>query len=284
MSARKVAVVTGSNKGIGLATVKQLCEQYDGDVYLTSRNTELGQAAVEQLKKDFSVEPKFHQLDIHDADSINNLKNFLLEKYGGLDVLVNNAGILYPMAATEPFCEQAEKTMATNYYATQNVCDILFPILKPHARVVNVSSSVGMLSQILDKETREALGSPTLTKVGLSRIVERYMEDARSGRHLENGWRTNPYFESKVFLTALTRLQQKEFDEDPRDDLVVNACHPGYVATDLNSHQGPLSTEEGARSSVYAALLPPGKESPRGQMIWLDCRIVDWVNDDLPLI
>ncbi|KAI1304960.1 Carbonyl reductase [NADPH] 3 [Halotydeus destructor] len=284
MSTRKVAVVTGSNKGIGLATVKQLCQQYDGDVYLTSRDIERGQAAVKQLKQDFNVEPKFHQLDIHDADSINNLKNFLLEKYGGLDVLVNNAAVAYITATAEPFLKLVEKTMATNYYATQRVCDILFPILKPHARVVNVSSSAGMLSRIPGKENREALGSPTLTKVKLNQIVERYMQDARSGRHLENGWKSNPYIESKVFLTALTRLQQKEFDDDPREDLVVNACHPGYVATDMTGHRGPLTPEDGARVSVYAALLPPGKGSPRGQMIWHDCRTVDWVNDDLPLV
>ncbi|KAI1304958.1 Carbonyl reductase [NADPH] 1 [Halotydeus destructor] len=281
MSARKVAVVTGSNKGIGLAIVKQLCEQYDGDVYLTSRNVELGQAAVEQLKKDFNVEPKYHQLDINDTDSIHNLKNFLLEKYGGLDVLVNSAGIAYAIAAAEPFSEQAEKTIFTNYYSTQNACDILFPILKPHARVVNVASSVGMLSHIPSKENVVALSSPTLTKASLNSMVEQYLEDARAGRHLEKGWHASSYFASKAFLIALTRLQQKELDADPREDLVVNACHHGYVDTDLTAHKGPLKPEEGARSSVFLALLPAGKDAPRGQMFWRDCRQVDWVNDVL---
>ncbi|KAI1304961.1 Carbonyl reductase [NADPH] 3 [Halotydeus destructor] len=281
MSVKKVAVVTGSNKGIGLAIVKQLCEKYDGDVYLTSRNTELGQAAVEQLKKDFNVKPKYHQLDIDDAESIKNLKNFLIDTYGGLNVLVNNAAIAYRVAATEPFTEQAENTIGTNFTSTQNICDVLFPILKAHARVVNVSSSSGMLARVPGQENREALSSPALTKTELNGIVEQYLTDVRNGRHLEKGWSGSAYSASKVFLTALTRVQQKAFNEDPREDLVVNACHPGYVDTDMSNHQGTLSPEEGAKSAVYAALLPAGKDVPRGEMIWWDCRLVDWVSDVL---
>lgn len=94
MSARKVALVTGSNKGIGLAVVRALCKQYDGDVYLTSRDMGRGTAAVEGLKGE-GLAPLFRQLDITDPDSVRAARDFFKAKYGGVDVLVNNAGTAF---------------------------------------------------------------------------------------------------------------------------------------------------------------------------------------------
>lgn len=94
MPSTRVAVVTGSNKGIGLAIVQALCKQFSGDVYLTSRDVERGKEAVAKLQED-GLKPLFHQLDINDLQSIRILRDFLKEKYGGLDVLVNNAGIAF---------------------------------------------------------------------------------------------------------------------------------------------------------------------------------------------
>lgn len=87
-----VALVTGSNKGIGLAIVRELCRQFSGDVVLTARDVVRGQAAVKQLEAE-GLSPRFHQLDINDLQSIRVLRDFLCKEYGGLDVLVNNAAI-----------------------------------------------------------------------------------------------------------------------------------------------------------------------------------------------
>ena len=90
----RVAVVTGGNKGIGLAIVRDLCQQFSGDVMLTARDVARGQAAVQQLQAE-GLSPRFHQLDIDDLGSIRALRDFLLKEYGGLNVLVNNAGIAF---------------------------------------------------------------------------------------------------------------------------------------------------------------------------------------------
>merc|ERR1711973_728435 len=143
----KVAVVTGSNKGIGFAIVRALCKKYQGDVYLTSRDEGRGKDAVEALKKE-GINPKFHVLDISNEETIVKLRDFMKEKYGGIDVLVNNAGIAFKQNATEPFAVQAKVTLATNYWANKRACEILFPLLNPGARVVNVSSSAGYLGPL----------------------------------------------------------------------------------------------------------------------------------------
>ena len=94
-----VAVVTGANKGIGLAIVRSLCKQFMGDVYLTARDEGRGREAV-ALLKDEGLDAIFHQLDITSQESIDALKKFVVEKYGGIDVLINNAGMVHIMIAS----------------------------------------------------------------------------------------------------------------------------------------------------------------------------------------
>lgn len=76
-------------------------------------------------------------------ESIVKFRDYLKLTHGGLDVLVNNAGIAFKNSATDPFSVQAEVTCRVNFFATMNVCNELFPLLRPHGRVVNVSSSAG---------------------------------------------------------------------------------------------------------------------------------------------
>ena len=84
----------------------------------------------------------------------------MMNTYGGIDVLVNNAGVAFPDDINNLFDETSspddvisflddfKKTLATNYWANKRACDILFPILNPGARVVNITSSVGFLGTL----------------------------------------------------------------------------------------------------------------------------------------
>ena len=116
----KVAIVTGSNKGIGLAIVRGMCRQFKGHVYLTSRNPQLGEEAVKLLEGE-GLHPKYHQLDVTAEDSVAKLAVYVMEKYGGVDILINNAGIAYKNASTAPAIEQATVTVATNFTGTLNM-------------------------------------------------------------------------------------------------------------------------------------------------------------------
>jgi carbonyl reductase 1 len=280
----KVAIVTGSNKGIGLAIVKKLCQQFDGVVYLTARNVELGQKAVSDLKSELSnnmscAELRFHQLDISNADTIKTLKDHIVKEHGGLDILVNNAAIAYKMSSTAPFAEQAEETMKINYFGTKSVCDILFPILKPHARVVNVSSQAGLLKQITSEELKSKFLSPVLTAEELSNLLTQFVEYAKSGTHQQHGYSNSAYGMSKVGVTALTRIQQACFDKSDKPDIIVNACCPGYVNTDMTSHNGHLEPQQGAETPVYLALLPENATRPKGAFVYLK-KETNWITGE----
>lgn len=271
---KRVAVVTGGNKGIGLSTVKFLCQKFDGDVILCSRDEGRGKEALQLLQQQ-GLSPKLAQLAIDDKESVENLRDFLLKEYGGLDVIVNNAAIAYPHASTVPFIQQAKNTVDINYFATASVCDILFPILKSGSRVVNVSSLLGLLCKVSDVDLKERLGSPSLTRHDLDALAYEYIKDVETGAHLDKGWPNSAYATSKVLLSALTQVQYRDFQSDPREDIVINAVHPGYVDTDMTNHKGPLSPDEGAQSSVKGALIP-SKGKPNGEFIWNDCSIIDW--------
>ena len=270
----KVAVVTGSNKGIGFAIVRGLCKQFDGDVFLTARDVRRGSAAVEELKKE-GLSPKFHQLDLNDQESIERLRDFLQQNYGGLDVLVNNAAIAYKEADPAPFSQQVEDSMKTNFWGTLAVCEALFPILKPGARVSHVSSRGGTyaLQKCSAERQKEVCSLMSIAQV--KDIMTTFVSDAAAGEHQAHGWPNMAYGMSKLGLTAITPMQQDEMDKDNRKDIIINACCPGYVDTDMSSHKGHLTIDQGADTPLYLALLPPGIKTPQGKFV-CERKVNEW--------
>lgn len=159
----------------------ELCAKFDGTVYLTSRDEGRGRKAMEELEK-LGLHPAYHQLDIDDESSVLKLRDFLVDTHGGLDVLVNNAAIIFPMMTPkEEFVESIRKTIDTNFYHTMRACKILFPILRPHARVVHLTSDDGHLLKISGREPeaaalRQRFCAPDLTEPELCQLMEEFIE------------------------------------------------------------------------------------------------------------
>lgn len=148
-AARKVYVFTGGNSNIGKQAVKLLCqEKKPGDIlYFTVRDEKQGRAEVDDLKSQ-GYEANHFVLDITSQKDVQSLASKLTDMDLGIDVLVNSAGMSFAKDSAVPFDEQAKVTINTNYFGTLNVCKTLFPLLKKGARVVNVSSSSGHLTNV----------------------------------------------------------------------------------------------------------------------------------------
>lgn len=272
----RVAAVTGGNKGIGYAIVKGLCEKFDGTVYLTARDVNRGQEAVQKLKAQ-GFNPQFHQLDVTDEVSIETFRDYLKKTYGGLDVLVNNAAIAFKVDATEPFALQAEETIRVNYFALRKVFSILSPLLRAHARVVHLSSSAGRLCFFDADSLKKRFADPNLTEEQLDELMNEFVKEAQTDSHRQSGWPNSAYVVSKVGVSALAGIQQKLFDK-LGNDIVINAVHPGYVDTDMTSHKGTLTPEQGAVAPLFCALLSENPDE-KGKYIWCDKSIRDWTTD-----
>jgi len=262
----RVAVVTGSNKGVGYGIIRGFCKNFDGDVYLTARDVGRGEEAVAALKKE-GLNPKFHQLDISNDDSIKTLAAFLKDKYGGVDVFVNNAAIAYKAAATEPFAEQAEVSMDVNFFNTLNVCKNILPITKTGARVVHVASMAGPFAFKKSSAAMQQTYLAAKTVEEVCELMKTFVASAKAGTHEADGYPNTAYGMSKLGVCLMTPIQQAKIDSIGKKDVVINSCCPGYVNTDMSSGKGTKTIDQGAETPLYLALLPPGVASPRGEHV-----------------
>jgi NAD(P)-dependent dehydrogenase (short-subunit alcohol dehydrogenase family) len=210
-SRAELAVVSGANRGIGLEVVRQLAAR-GFDVVLGSRDLARGEAAARSLGL-ANVDAR--QLDVADGESVARFAAALADEHPRLDVLVNNAAILYDTWAHARDADLAvvREALETNLFGAWRLTQALLPLLErsDNARVVNVSSGAGSLASM--------------------------------------GGGTPAYSVSKAALNALTRVLAGEL---PR--MLINAVCPGWTATDMGGHGG-RPVEEGAASVVWAATL-----------------------------
>jgi NAD(P)-dependent dehydrogenase (short-subunit alcohol dehydrogenase family) len=213
---QQIAIVTGANRGIGLEVVRQLARK-GMTVILGSRDLEKGTAAAAKLV-DEGLQALPRQLDVADSDSITQLATQVEQEFGRLDVLVNNAGILYDtwQQASTANLDTVQEAIATNTLGPWCMCKAFVPLLRrsQQGRVVNVSSEAGSLTSM--------------------------------------GGSTPAYSVSKAALNAFTRTLAAELKDS---GILVNSICPGWVATDMGG-TGGRPVEDGAASVVWAVMLP----------------------------
>ena len=216
---RRVVIVTGANRGIGNAIVRQLAVA-GMIVVLTARDEQQAEKAASELSKLGEVLPK--QLDITDSLSVGRLRDGLLQDLGRVDVLVNNAGILIEDddEATKVDMEVVRRTFETNVVGSWRMAQAFIPVMleQNYGRIVNVSSGSGSFSGGMDHDN----AAYSLSKAGLNA------------------------------LTVLLATQTKPHN------ILVNALSPGWVKTDMGGTDATRSVEEAADTPVWLATLPDG--------------------------
>ncbi|GER32447.1 NAD(P)-binding Rossmann-fold superfamily protein [Striga asiatica] len=262
-----IAVVTGSNRGIGFEIARQLASN-GLTVIVTSREITAGEAAVKVLKEE-GLNVVSHQLDILDPSSIETFVQWTKETYGSVDILVNNAGVNFNTGSDNSI-EFAEKVVATNFYGTKNMIKAMIPLMRPShsgARIVNVSSRLGRLNgrrnRIGNIDLRKKLeDDESLSEDLIDQTMATFLEQVKDGSWENGGWPQvyTDYSLSKLAVNAYTRMIARRLDGQK---IYINCCCPGWVKTGMTDWAGLISPEEGADTAVWLALLsdqlPSGK-------------------------
>lgn len=214
----RIAVVTGSNRGIGFEICRQLGRR-GIRVILTSRNVAEGTAACHRLI-DEGLAVQYAPLDVADPTSIASFAHWLQREHGGADILVNNAAVLLDGDDERVLTcsiDTVRTTMETNIYGPWLLCQALIPLMisRGYGRVVNISSGAGQLAALGD-------GMPA-------------------------------YRLSKASLNALTCMLAATLNES---NVLVNSMDPGAVKTRLGGVSAKRSVADGADTAVWLATLP----------------------------
>ncbi len=219
-----IALISGANRGIGLAITRQLAAK-GLHVVLGCRDARAGDTAARALRAE-GASAEATWLDVDDADSRAAAVAQIEQRHGRLDVLINNAGVALDkwVPAAELDLARLRATMETNVYAPLHLCQLVLPGMRQrgHGRIVNLSSELGSLAAC-------QMGSSAA------------------------------YRSSKTCLNMLTRLLALECRDHP--DILINAAAPGWVRTELGGDDAPRSPDEGARTPVWLATLPAGGPS-----------------------
>ncbi|MEL6560675.1 MAG: SDR family oxidoreductase [Bacteroidota bacterium] len=220
---KRIALVTGANKGLGLETARQLAGE-GTTVLMASRNKERGTTAVQQLKAE-GLDVEFVQLGVTSEAEVDTLIGHIETTYGKLDVLVNNAGIMHsgePTGVNTAEIVKADvlrETFDVNFFSLVSLTQKLLPLLRKSesGRIINVSSILGSNTVQSDES------SPW------------------------SGIKPFAYNASKSALNSFTVHLAAALKDT---NIKVNSAHPGWVKTELGGKNAPLEAPEGAKTSV----------------------------------
>ncbi|KAM1584750.1 hypothetical protein ACFX1Z_037699 [Malus domestica] len=243
---KRIAVVTGGNKGIGYEISRQLAAHGVG-VVLTARD-----------------------LDVTSSTSIASPAEFLKTQVGKRDILRimmqlqrSNAGS--DNEVVKQTYETARDCLKTNYYGdyygVKQLTEALIPLLQKSnsAMIVNVSSSVGKLRVIPNEKAKRVLGDTNgLIEEEVDNLVEEFMEDVKQSLVEAKGWpaKLSAYIVSKAALNDYTRVLAKTYP-----NIAINAVDPSFTRTDKNNNTGVLTVKEGAKGPLKLALSPDSRVS-----------------------
>jgi NAD(P)-dependent dehydrogenase (short-subunit alcohol dehydrogenase family) len=138
---KRIAVVTGANKGLGKEIARQLAQDQDFRVIVTGRDLPAVRKAAEEIGSGAMA----FRLDITNQESVDLFANFLKENFQQVDVLVNNAGVMGSKPLAEFDVKEIEQVMDTNFMGAVRLTAAVKPLLEksPDARVINISSIMG---------------------------------------------------------------------------------------------------------------------------------------------
>ena len=230
---RKIALITGANKGLGFEMARQLGKA-GVTVVLAAREAAKGEAAAAKLRGE-GLDVQSLKLDVTNKEDRAAAAKYLEAKFGRLDILINNAGVsqegLGAGKVSTTTDEVIHSTFETNFFAPVALTQALLPLIRKSkaGRIVNMSSILG--SQTLHADPK----SPIYDVKSLA------------------------YDSSKAALNSFTIHLAHELKDT---GIKVNSAHPGWVKTDMGTDAAPMEIPEGGKTGAELALL--GEDGPTG--------------------
>ncbi|KAG8340328.1 short chain dehydrogenase KR domain [Trypanosoma vivax] len=244
---RKVALVTGANRGIGRA-VAEAFGRLGMRVLVAVRNASAGETVVKEMR-DAGCDAYLLVMEIVNESSVLDAAKEVERVHGRLDVLVNNAAMMdYDNHIAPLNLERMREEFDVNFFSSVNVTNAFLPLIlrtSDAPRIVNVSTPLGT-HQTVDNPTNmyasALFTSYRCTKAALNMYTHNLAKWLESGGDI-------------AFEADATTLERMRVNARAAK---VNAAYPGYVRTDMsrNSEEAPLSPAEGAETIVYLATLP----------------------------
>ncbi len=233
---KKVAFITGANRGIGFETSKKIAET-GIKVILGSRDLDKGKKAVEKLSS-LGIEADLVEYDAFDLNAPQKVFDYISEKYKKLDILINNAGVLltgnlFVTNSSTVSDKDMKDTFQTNFFSVISLTQKLLPLIKKSdaGRIVNVSTILSSLT------LHSAKDSPITPAKELA------------------------YNASKTALNAYTIHLALELKDT---NIKVNSGHPGWVKTELGGPNAPMEVEDSYKTSLRLATLDD--DGPSGEL------------------
>jgi len=269
-------VVTGGNKGIGLEICKMLCSENcfvilcarqldyvpkpekdnrkNPDKYECEDDNKEELTRLQMLQNKFAKYKKnnidFVELDITNEDSINKCVEYIKDKYGKIDVLVNNAGMAFKGDSFD--LNVVNTTFVTNYYGTINCTKAFIPIIKNNGRIIFLSSSVShwSLKQCAENIQKSFL-KEDLTLDELNNLMQDYVNNvAKYNQDIKQaGYPKSAYGMSKIGVSMYSRILSK----NNKNFFIVSYC-PGYCQTSMTSGNGQRTANDGAKGIALLCL------------------------------
>jgi len=276
------AVVTGSNKGIGIEICRQLLRA-GVSVVVTARNVQRGEQAASLLRggPNGHLVVGFVQMDVADDESVTRGARQISSLLGGkLDILINNAGVAYPDSTFG--AEEARNTVNINTFGTMRATRALLQLLSgPHAgRIVNVASvesSLRMLAEPLQKRFSDM----TLSDQKIITLMNEFVTAVAAGNQKRMGWvHCTMYGASKVAQMAFGAMLARELT-NARSNVTVASCCPGFCKTEMSDQcygpgSGHKSAAEGADTPVWLALMSWDDARRSHGQFFTDRKLLRW--------
>ena len=221
ISTHRIALITGGNRGIGREIVRQLA-QHGMHVVLGARDAAKGEAVAAAFAKD-GLDVTFVPLDVTDGASVKAAVAAVKSKHRRIDVLVNNAGV---------YLDKLAPSGASLFTVDPEI------LVKTHE--INVVGPLRMIQAVV----------PVMRAHGYGRIVN---VSTLMAQFASIGAGATGYRSSKAALNALTKIASIELG---RENIKINAMHPGWVKTDMGGPSAPKTVEEAADTAVFLATLP----------------------------